>query len=72
MTLQPSLVAFLVLLIDKETQSILKHALDNVDKLNMNLKAQQDILNARLVKVSILVSHLQQVNQKKERKTDEV
>jgi hypothetical protein len=38
----------------------------------MNLKAQQDILNARLVKVMNMVAHLQEVNQKKERKTDEV
>jgi hypothetical protein len=80
-TLQRSLVARPVLLSDEETQSILQHgfdcvdsecSVDDVEELITNLKAQQNILNERLVKVMNMVAHLQEVNQKEERKTDEV
>lgn len=78
---QPSLIARHVLLSDDETKSILQHGIDcvesecsvdDVDYLINTLKEQQDVLNQRLVKVMNMVAHLQEVNQKNDRKTDEV
>jgi hypothetical protein len=78
---QPSLIARHVLLSDDETKSILQHGIDcvesecsvdDVDDLINTLKEQQEVLNQRLVKVMNMVAHLQEVNQKNDRKTDEV
>ncbi|KAI2506183.1 hypothetical protein MHU86_8218 [Fragilaria crotonensis] len=77
----PSLIARHVLLSDDETKSILQHGIDcvesecsvdDVDDLINTLKEQQEVLNQRLVKVMNMVAHLQEVNQKNDRKTDEV
>jgi hypothetical protein len=78
---KPSLVSRQVLLSEDETQAILQHGIDcvesecsvdDVEELVANLKAQQDVLNERLIKVMNMVAHLQAVNLKKERKTNEV
>ena len=78
---QPSLIARHVLLSDDETDTILKHGIDcvesecsvdDVDDLIKTLKEQQEVLKQRLVKVMNMVAHLQEVNQKQDRKTDEV
>lgn len=78
---KPSLVARQVLLSEDETQAILQHGIDcvesecsvdDVEELVANLKAQQEVLNERLIKVMNMVAHLQAANQKKERKTNEV
>jgi SMC interacting uncharacterized protein involved in chromosome segregation len=70
-----------VLLSDEETEAILKSgtdcmesecAVDDVASLIDELKEQERLLSARLTKVMNLVSHLQQVNAKEQRKTDEV
>lgn len=70
-----------VILSDEETQGILKSAeecaasecsVDDVASLIEELKIQEGILSERLVKIMNMIAHLQHVNEKKERKTDEV
>jgi hypothetical protein len=70
-----------VILSEEETQGILKSAeecaesecsIDDVASLIEELKIQEGILSERLVKIMNMIAHLQHVNEKKERKTDEV
>jgi hypothetical protein len=66
---------------DEETEKILQSAadcaegecsLDDVSELIGELKEQQAVLSKRLEKIMNIISHLQHVNEKEERKTDEV
>lgn len=70
-----------VLLTEEETQAILNSAeecaagecsVDDVAELIHELKEQQKLMEARLAAVMNTVAHLQHVNDKKERKRDEV
>jgi hypothetical protein len=70
-----------VILSDEETQKILQSgedcissecSVDDVASLVEELKMQEGILSERLVKIMNMIAHLQHVNEKKERKTDEV
>jgi hypothetical protein len=70
-----------VILTDEETQAILKSAkecaesecsVDDVSSLIEELNIQEGILSERLVKIMNMIAQLQHVNEKKERKTDEV
>jgi flagellar biosynthesis component FlhA len=70
-----------VILSDEETQQILQSgedcissecSVDDVASLVEELKMQEGILSNRLVKIMNMIAHLQHVNEKKERKTDEV
>ena len=70
-----------VILSDAETKAILSAAeecadsecsVEDVSSLIADLKAQQKVLNNRLDKVMNMIAHLQHVNEKEERKTDEV
>lgn len=66
---------------DEETKAILSSAeecvssectVDDVSMLIDELKMQEGILSDRLVKIMNMIAHLQHVNEKQERKTDEV
>ena len=66
---------------DAETEQVLKQAsgcvegecsIDEVDDLLAVLKETEAELEARLEKIMNMVSHLQHINAKEERKTDEV
>lgn len=66
---------------DEETDAILKSAydcqesecsIDDVSSLIGDLKEQEGILSGRLVKIMNMIAHLQHVNEKESRKTDEV
>ena len=66
---------------NKETAQILHSAedcaasecsVDDVDQLIENLKIQEGILSERMVKIMNIIATLQHVNEKKERKTDDV
>lgn len=70
-----------MILSDEETQKILQSgedcissecSVDDVASLVEELKMQEGILSNRLVKIMNMIAHLQHVNEKKERKTDEV
>lgn len=70
-----------MILSDEETEAILFSAeecaasecsVDDVSKLLADLKMQEGVLSGRLVKIMNMIAHLQHVNEKKERKTDEV
>lgn len=70
-----------VLLSDDETQAILRSAgdcaegecsIDDVSELIFELKEQEKLLEDRLEKVMNMIAHLQHVNEKEERQTDEV
>lgn len=70
-----------VILSDDETQAILQSAeecaasecsVDDVSSLIEELKIQEGVLSERLVKIMNMIANLQQINEKKERKTDEV
>jgi hypothetical protein len=69
------------MLSDAETESVLKQAtdcaegecsLDEVSELLYTLKDTEKELEDRLEKIMNMVSHLQHINEKEERKTDEV
>lgn len=47
-------------------------SVDDVSSLVADLKAQQQVLNARLDRVMNMIAQLQHINEKKERRTDEV
>lgn len=66
---------------DEETDAILKSAadcsmgecsLDDVSSLVADLKAQEKILAARMDSITKMIANLQHINEKEERKTDEV
>ena len=66
---------------ESETELVLKHAndciesecaIDEVAELVTVLKSTEKELEDRLEKIMNMVSHLQHINEKKERKTDEV
>lgn len=70
-----------ILLTDDETNSILESAagcvdsecsVDEISNLIAELKEQEELLNERLDKTMNMISHLQHINEKEERKTDEV
>lgn len=70
-----------VLLSDEETQAILQSgsdcvdsecSIDDVSMLIGELKEQEKLLGKRLDQVMNMVAHLQHVNEKEERETDEV
>jgi len=70
-----------IILSEQETDAILSSAaecaegecsIDDVTVLINELKEQQDVLQKRLDKVMNMIAHLQHVNEKEERKTDEV
>jgi hypothetical protein len=71
-----------VIMSEEETESLLGTAeycldheqcsVDSVKVLIDELKDTEKLLNDRLVKVMNMISHLQDINSKKERKTDEV
>ena len=70
-----------VLMSDAEQEQVLKHAtdcvegecsLDEVSELLSVLKDTEHELEHRLEKIMNMVSHLQDINAKEERKTDEV
>jgi hypothetical protein len=70
-----------VILSDEETKAIMSAAeecadsecsIDDVSSLVHDLNAQEKILSIRLEKVMNMIAHLQHINEKKERKTDEV
>ncbi|OEU15772.1 hypothetical protein FRACYDRAFT_269481 [Fragilariopsis cylindrus CCMP1102] len=76
-----STTAHSVIMSDEETASILKKSeecaasecsLDEVDDLVVTLKDTQKELEVRLEKIMNMISHLQHINEKEERKTDEV
>jgi molecular chaperone GrpE (heat shock protein) len=66
---------------DEETSAILNTAegcvdgecsLDEVQNLISELKGTEKELSARLVKIKNIIENLQHINEKEERKTDEV
>ena len=66
---------------EEETDAIIKSAedcaesecsVDDVSGLIFELKEQEQILEERLEKIMNMIAHLQHVNEKEERKTDEV
>lgn len=70
-----------VLLTDEETDAILQSAdecaagecsIDDVAELIYELKEQEKLLEERLDTIMNMISHLQHVNEKEERQTDEV
>lgn len=76
-----SSTARFVILSEEETASILQSAsdcaegecsIDDVSELIYELKAQQDEMQGRLDKIMNMIAHLQHINAKEERKTDEV
>lgn len=84
MSLQPIMTSFTarhVLMSDAEQELVLKHAneciesecaLDEVSELLSVLKGTERELEQRLEKIMNTVSHLQGINAKQQRKTDEV
>jgi hypothetical protein len=76
-----STTARYIILSDEETESILQSAsdcaegecsIDDVSELLYELKAQEKEMQNRLDKIMNMISHLQHINAKEERKTDEV
>jgi hypothetical protein len=76
-----STTAHSVIMSDEETAVILQKSeecvasecsLDEVDDLVVTLKDTQKELEVRLEKIMNMISHLQHINEKEERKTDEV
>jgi hypothetical protein len=70
-----------VILTDEETEKILSTAsdcaqgecsIDDVAELIYELKQQQKEMSARLEMIMNMIAHLQHINAKEERKTDEV
>merc|ERR1712232_332208 len=70
-----------VILSDEETSAILESAhncaagectIDEVSNLVSELKEQEKVLEERLEKIMNMIAHLQHVNEKEDRKTDEV
>ena len=70
-----------VILSDEETERILSSAtdcaegecsIDDVSELIAELKGQEKEMQARLEKIMNMIAHLQHINAKEERKTDEV
>jgi DNA mismatch repair ATPase MutL len=70
-----------VILSDEETEKILQSAsdcaegecsIDDVSELIAELKEQEKEMQSRLDKIMNMISHLQHINAKEERKTDEV
>ena len=66
---------------DQETDKILQSAadcaegecsLDDVSELIFELKEQETVMQERLEKIMNMIAHLQHINAKEERKTDEV
>lgn len=82
--LQPAVAspsARFILLSDQETDAILSSAnncvegecsVDEISDLVKELKEQEAILGERMQKVMNMIAHLQHVNEKEERQTDEV
>lgn len=77
----PSSTVRHVILSDEETTAILQSAeecvasectVDDVSMLISELKMQEGVLSDRLVKIMNMIAHLQHVNEKQSRKTDEV
>lgn len=76
-----SSTARFIIMSDEETEAILKSAskctdgecsVDEIQHLVKDLKEQQKVLEDRMTKIMNMVAHLEHVNEKKERKTDEV
>ena len=76
-----STTARYVILSEQETESILKSAsdcaegecsIDDVSELIFELKEQEQEMQKRLEKIMNMIAHLQHINAKEERKTDEV
>lgn len=70
-----------VILSDEETESILQSAsecaegecsIDDVSELIHELKEQEQAMQTRLDQIMNMIAHLQHINAKEERKTDEV
>jgi hypothetical protein len=70
-----------VILSDAETEKILQSAgdcaegecsVDDVSELIYELKQQEKEMQQRLEKIMNMISHLQHINEKEERQTDEV
>jgi hypothetical protein len=70
-----------LLLSDEETKAILQSgsecvesecSIDDVSMLIADLKEQEKLLSKRLDQIMNMVAHLQHVNEKEERETDEV
>jgi DNA mismatch repair ATPase MutL len=70
-----------VILSDEETEKILQSAsdcaegecsIDDVSELIAELKEQEKEMQSRLDKIMNMIAHLQHINAKEERKTDEV
>lgn len=66
---------------EEETDKVLQSAhsceegecsVESVDALIAELKDTEQMLNQRLVKIMNMISNLQTINEKEERKTDEV
>jgi hypothetical protein len=77
----PSTTARHIIMTEAETDAIMKSAadcsmgectVDDVDSLVADLKEQEKILEDRMEKIMNMIAHLQHVNEKEERKTDEV
>mmetsp|Transcript_13309 Transcript_13309/g.24995 ORF Transcript_13309/g.24995 Transcript_13309/m.24995 type:complete len:156 (-) Transcript_13309:532-999(-) len=80
-TVMPSTTARALIMTDEETEVVLSKAsdcvegecsVDEVDDLLKVLKGTEKELEDRLEKIMNMIAHLQHVNQKEERKTDEV
>lgn len=70
-----------IIMTNEETESVLKTAgdcmegecsIDEIDELVAMLKDTEQQLEARLEDIMNMVAHLQHINEKEERKTDEV
>jgi hypothetical protein len=70
-----------VIMSEEEVSAILTSAtecadgecsVEDVDELLMELKEQEKVLEERLEKIMNMINHLQHVNEKEERQTDEV
>lgn len=77
----PTSTARAILLSDQETQAVMDSAqdciesecsIDETTELLTTLKSTEKDLEARLNKVMNMISHLQHINAKEERQTDEV
>lgn len=77
----PSTTARRIIMTDEETETILKSAsdcvegecsIDEVSELLSVLKDTEKELEARMEKIMNMIAHLQHINKKEERKTDEV
>mmetsp|Transcript_10108 Transcript_10108/g.14301 ORF Transcript_10108/g.14301 Transcript_10108/m.14301 type:complete len:153 (+) Transcript_10108:73-531(+) len=80
-TVSPTTTARHVIMTEDETDAILNQAHDceqgecdveSVDALISELKESEKMLNTRLVKIMNMIAHLQHINEKEERKTNEV